>query len=398
MDTTKHGSLIGATLLISGCSIGAGMLGLPVISALTGFPPSLLMFVLSWLFMTTTALLLLEVNLWFAHDVSLISMADKTLGITGKVIAWACFIFLFYALGVAYISGIGELVATFFLTKMGVIIPHWVGSVAVSAFFGLLIYLGTRTVDIFNRYLIAGLIISYVLLVIVGIPHVKAEHLLYHDWSFAPLVLPVMIISFGFHNMIPSLKTYLNGDIKRLKIAIICGGCLPLMIYLLWEGLILGLVPLHGEGGFLEVLASGDMATDLLERTAKNAWVTQITQFFAFFAILTSFLSNSLSFVDFLADGLRVKKDHIGVLLLCLLVIIPPLLLGTIYPNLFLFALNYAGAFGAVILFGVLPVLMVWSGRYKLELLGERVVPGGKVVLGVILLFCLIVMGLQCVN
>ncbi len=38
----KQGSAIGATLLITGCCIGAGMIGLPVVSAKAGFIPSML--------------------------------------------------------------------------------------------------------------------------------------------------------------------------------------------------------------------------------------------------------------------------------------------------------------------------------------------------------------------
>src|SRR5262245_7947174 len=106
---SKAGSLPGSILLITGCCIGAGMLGLPVMSALAGFQPSLAMFLLSWLFMTTTALLLLEVNLWFPNEVSIISMADRTLGFAGKAVGWLCFAFLFYALGVAYIAASGDL-------------------------------------------------------------------------------------------------------------------------------------------------------------------------------------------------------------------------------------------------------------------------------------------------
>jgi multidrug efflux pump subunit AcrA (membrane-fusion protein) len=59
--------------------------------------------------MVSTGLLLLEVNLWFKDEVSIISMADRTLGTVGKIIGWAGFLFLFYGLMVAYISGTGEL-------------------------------------------------------------------------------------------------------------------------------------------------------------------------------------------------------------------------------------------------------------------------------------------------
>lgn len=395
---SKSGSVAGATLLITGCCIGAGMLGLPVMTAVTGFVPSLTMFLVSWLFMTATALLLLEVNLWFKDDVSIISMAGRTLGRAGKLAGWLCFSFLFYALGVAYIAGSGELISNFLQETTGLTVPYWTGSLVVSCLFGVFVYLGTKSVDLFNRVLMAGLIVSYILLVIFGAPYVNTENLRHKDWTTASLVLPVMIISFGFHNLIPSLTTYLNRDAKRLRLAIICGSAIPLCVYLVWEWLILGLVPIQGKDSFLEILEEGNMATELLKKAAGTLWVVDLAEYFAFFAILTSFLGNSLSFVDFLADGLKIKKDHIGKFWLCLLVILPPFLMAQIYPRIFLTALNYAGAFGAVILFGVLPALMVWSGRYRQHFGQAPQVPGGKIVLSTIIVFALGVMSLQFID
>lgn len=398
MTTTyslKHGSVFGGILLIAGCCIGAGMLGLPVISAMAGFTPSVWMFLISWLFMSCTALLLLEVNLWFRKEVSLVTMAGMTLGTTGKVVAWSCFLFLFYALGVAYISGSGELISDFTMDLTGYKIPNWTGSLALCFLFGIFLYLGTRAVDLFNRILMAGLIVSYFLLVILGAPHVNTEYLKFTNWGAAPFILPVMMISFGFHNMIPSLTSYLDGDRRRLRRTVLLGSSLPLLIYIIWEWLILGLVPVEGEGGFLQALEQGDMATHALRAITNNMWIVDLAQYFAFFAIVTSFLGNSLSFVDFLADGLKIKRTPKGKIFLCLLVIAPPFVFALIYPKVFLIALNYAGAFGAMTLFGILPAAMVWVGRKQLGENLQPLVPGGKGVLFLIIAAALAIMLLQ---
>jgi tyrosine-specific transport protein len=261
--------------------------------------------------------------------------------------------------------------------------------------FGLFVYLGTKVVDFFNRTLMVGLIVTYVLLVVLGAPHVNSSYLFHRDWLAAPLVLPILLISFGFHNMIPSLKTYLQGDVKRLRLAVIAGSALPLIIYIVWEWLILGLVPLDGHQGLNALSSEGEMATYALKSATEASQIVDIAQYFAFFAILTSFLGNSLSFVDFLADGLRVKKNKTGKLLLCALVVLPPFVMSVIYPHLFLTALNYAGAFGAVTLFGILPVLMVWSGRYIQKVQAPKMLAGGKGTLLAIMLFALSIIALQ---
>lgn len=56
---------IGATLLISGTMLGAGMLALPLVSAGMGFGYACLTLFLIWMLMTYTGLMLLEVCLSF---------------------------------------------------------------------------------------------------------------------------------------------------------------------------------------------------------------------------------------------------------------------------------------------------------------------------------------------
>lgn len=369
------------------------MLGLPVLSALAGFAPSLVVFLGSWLFMVCTGLLMLEVNLWFKdQDVSIISMADRTLGLWGKIIGWVGFLFLFYTLMVAYLQGTGELLAFFYREFTGLHMPVWLGSFIGAGIFGLMVYLGTHAVDLFNRILMLGLIASYAFLIFLGSAYVDSNNLKHVDWSLAYLMIPAMIISFGYHNLIPTLTTYLRGDAKRLILTILLGSALALIVYLIWEWLVLGLVPAEHFRTSLDV---GDMAAATLKKAIGTSWVVDLAHYFSFFAVVTSFLGVALSFVDFLADGLHIKKDAKGKLLLCLLVIVIPLLFSLSYPKIFLVALSYAGGFGAVLLFGILPASMVWAGRYRKGIEGLRLLPGGKFALLVIIALSLWVMFLQ---
>ncbi len=390
--TIKKGSLLGGVLLVAGCCIGAGMLGLPVLSAQAGFNPSVVMFVLCWLFMLCTGLLLLEVNLWFGDEISIITMAERTLGWMGKAVSWFVFLFLFYSLMVAYVAASGSLVTDFIVQLSGCVLYPGIGSLLFCLLFGTLIYLGIGAVDWFNRILMMGLIAAYVCLVVMGMPHVDASLLKHQDWGAATLVLPAVIVSFGFHNLVPSLTTYFNSNAKLLVKAIIFGSAVPLVIYLAWEWLILGLVPLSE---FKEALDHGEIATEALGDAVGVSWILDIAQAFAFFAIVTSFLSVAVSFVDFLADGLSIKKTPVGKIVLSGLVLGPPLLCSLLYPSIFLIALNYAGGFGAVILFGILPALMVWKGRYTKKLGLPQIVPGGKPLLIAVILFSIWIIALQ---
>lgn len=382
------GSVLGCMLLIAGSCIGAGMLGLPIVTGLAGFFPSLLMFFLAWLFMTSTALLLVEANGWFSHQVNLLTMVNHALGKWGKGLCWITYLFLFYAILVAYISGIGSLCETFFK------IPAWVGSVIFVVLFGWIIFLGTRKVDLFNRGLMFFKIGFFVLLVIIGARYIYPDYLLRTDAIQAPSALPLLVIAFGFHNMIPSLTAYLKGDLKRVRITIIGGSLMAFVIYLIWEVLVLGVVPL---GGIMEALKLDHEASQAIAAVIQSKWVNLFAQGMAFFALLTSFLAQGLSLVHFLADGLKMKihekaQENFG---LCTLALLPPLVLSLIYPQLFFKALNFAGGICAVILFGLLPVAMIWRGRYRLLTPGVHQVGGGKVTLVLIFCFALFIFSMQ---
>jgi tyrosine-specific transport protein len=252
--------------------------------------------------------------------------------------------------------------------------------------------LGTGVVDYFNRFLMMGLILSYAVLLAMGAKHIDFCLLKDREWNAMTEVFPAVIISFGYHNLIPSLHTYFRGDRQVLTWAILIGSVIPLLIYLVWEGLILGLVP---ADYFKNALDEGAIATQALKEVIGASWILDVAQIFAFFAIVTSFLSVALSFVDFLADGLNIKKTTLGKGILVSLVIGPSSLCALFYPTVFLTALNYAGGFGAVILFGILPALMVWIGRYRLKIPSTPLVPGGKVVLASVIAFAIWIILLQ---
>lgn len=390
---TRQGSLLGGILLVAGCCIGAGMLGLPVLSAQAGFVPSLLIFFSCWLYMLSTGLLLTEVNLWFEKESSLTSMAERCLGPLGKWTAWSVFLFLFYSLMVAYVSASGSLLSDFSEQISGVALPRGVASTLVTFLFGGLIARGIGAVDGFNRFLMGGLFLSYLALLFIGSSSIEPTRLEKMDWHAAPLVIPAVIVSFGFHNLIPTLTRYYHQKRSVITTVLVLGSLIPLVVYIVWQALILGIV---SPEQFQASLDSGEIATHALASSVGSPWVIQAAQLFSFFAITTSFLSVAIGFVDFLTDAFQTFFQWIpSKEKLIALALLPPLLFAAFYPDLFLIALKYAGGYGAIILFGLLPVFMVWRGRsIGLNQTKPALLPGGAfslllvglVSLGIILL------------
>ena len=91
-------------LLIAGTTIGAGMLGLPLVTAEAGFIPAVVVTVLVWALMLLTGLLYMEATLWCQDGANILSISEKYLGTFGKVICGVLFTFLYYSLMIAYFA------------------------------------------------------------------------------------------------------------------------------------------------------------------------------------------------------------------------------------------------------------------------------------------------------
>lgn len=309
--------------------------------------------------MLATAYFFLDVNFAVEGEINLISMIHKTLGTWGKVVGWVFYLLLLYSLIAAYIAAGAPLFTSAIAQITGYTIPYWLGPFVLPLVFGSFIYLGTLGVDIVNRILMFGLCISYLLLIGFLPEHIQEDFLLRMDFKPILVAVPVVITSFGYHIIIPSLTTYMNHDKKKLRWALFAGSIIPLIIYILWQVIILGIVPLEGKFSLMQAWKEGISATEPLTHLITSNWIKIGAQFFSFFAISTSFLGVSLSLSDFLIDGFKIKKSWEGKLFALLLTFIPPLIFVFIYQRGFILALEYAGAFIAILLI-FLPAIMAW--------------------------------------
>lgn len=395
---TSYSKLMGGVLLVSGTTIGAGMLALPIVTGMAGFIPSLCLLFAFWVYMTYTAFLMLEVNLWMEPQTNLVSMSRKTLGRWGEGLSWITYLFLLYSLTTAYVAGGGPIIIDLMQVLIRYPIPSWMGSLPLLFIFGFFVYKGTRSVDYVNRLLMFGLVLAYGVLIFFLTPYVHVEKLMHSNPKFLLLAVSIVATSFGFHIIIPTLTTYFDRNLSLIKQAIFIGSAIPLIVYIIWEFLSLGIIPLEGPEGIITGYMKGSNGAHLMSKVLGTSFISQVARAFAFFAIVTSFLGVSLSLTDFLSDGLKIKKNRTGRILLYLMVFIPPLIFTLTDPRAFLSALEYAGAFGVVVLLGLLPALMVWSGRYRLHLKSTFKTPGGKIALITVILISLGVMGIEIAN
>jgi tyrosine-specific transport protein len=384
--------VISGILLVSGTCIGAGMLALPVVTGLSGFLPAMVINLLCCLFMIATGLLFLEAILWSKEGANILSISQNFLGPVGKIIGGISFLFLYYCLQVSYTSG-GTPVFTMIIEQFaGIRIEGLSSYLLFGAVFGFFVFLGTGVVDRLNWLLMLGLFISYILLIGIGSSAVQLSFLKRTNWWLCLAAAPTLFGAYGYHNLLPSLASYLERNVTHLRLSIIFGTLIPFLVYSIWQWMIIGTLSLDM---IQKADKYGEPITQTLQKTVGHPWLVFFGEFFGFFALVTSFLGVSLSMVDFLADGLNIRRQGLNRVFLCLAVFLPPAFFAAANPGIFIEAIGVAGGFGEAILNGLFPIAMVWVGRYRLKLSSIYKLPGERPMLLVLLLMTILIIGVE---
>jgi tyrosine-specific transport protein len=387
---TNHSTArtINALFLVAGTCTGGGMLALPISSSSVGFWPSVTVMFAACVFMTITGLLFLEATLWMKQDAHIITMASKLLNRFGQIVCWLVYLFIGYFSLIAYVSGAGKelsFVATEILN-----LPHsnFLGSFIFISVFGGILYLGYRTVERVNTILFISMIVAYVIMIVLAQNEIKLFLLERYEFDLKDLffISPLMLTTFSFPGIVPTIVPYLNRDIYSLRIAIIGGTVTTFIVYFIWLLVMFGSVPYEGSHGLKEAFLCDLPATECLHYAIQNPFLSYVAQFFAFFALTTSFLGIALALFDFLADGFKMPKIGSGKLVLTLMIAIPSLFFGVYFKRAFITALEMSGGIGDSLISGLIPAIMVWKGRYHFKLAKQSPyqVGGGKTLLIII--------------
>lgn len=352
--------IFGSTLIIAGTTIGAGMLALPLASAGIGFGTSLLIMIALWALMAFTALLMVEIHQYAEKDATLHTLAKQILGQKGKWVASFAMLFLFYSLCAAYIAG-GGAQFTHRLTEFaGIEISNPLGTLLFTLLVALVVTIGTSTVDKVNRLLFAGKMVAMIIVLSFLAPNVSQSYLLSMPLEQGLIVaaIPVIFTSFGFHGSIPAIVNYLDGDTPSLRKAILIGSAIPLIIYIFWQIVTLGVVsqPQLVENSGLSALIV------TLGQTVHQSNLSSIIGVFADLALLTSFLGVSLGLFEFMGDTIKKKNIPLHRMAASVITYLPPLVFALFYPQGFIMALGYA-AIALTILAIFLPIVMVIKVR-----------------------------------
>ena len=351
-------------LLITGTTVGAGMLGLPIKTGLSGLFPSILAMIVVWGLMLSTAWILASRIIASDHTTSdLPTLFQQELGTPGKWLSIIGYLTIFYGLLVAYLSGASSILVN--LVQLPLARQTWIIIFFIVAT-GIILF-GLDLVRKGNAVIMTVLGISFVFLLIKTGQNLNPQHLSYTDWHFVPSALPIIVCAFAFHAIIPTVCRSLKWQSRACWQALFMGTLLALVLNALWVIVVIGALPLAGQGqeNILAAFHANLPATVPLSMVFHSKVITTAGMFFSLTAIITSYFGVGIAFMGFFRDIISSFGKKSNRFKEALLTFGPPFVVALVYPNLFLKALDLVGGIGLLLVFGCLPGLMLIKSKRK---------------------------------
>ncbi len=295
--------LFTAIAALTGTVIGAGFLGIPYVVSKSGFLIGAIhMIVLCFIFMAIN-LMTGEIALSTKAMHQIPGYASKYLGRKTKIFVFIASAIGFYAALVAYLIGEGESLSFIFSGTLDYTLISGI------VFWILMAGLTLGGIGRFRKIEPLAVFLVFIATLVLGIMNFNKIDLTNFVYTHTGLFfLPFGVVLFSFLGMssVPEMERVLKNNEKFMKKAIILGSLIPLIVYLLFTAVVLGLY-----------------GADVSEIATIN--FGKIVTFLGMLTMFTAFMALSLAFQDtYRFDfGFSFKKSWLLVLGVPLLLFIP---------------------------------------------------------------------------
>jgi len=341
---SARGNFFYAMAVLIGMIIGAGVFGIPYVVAQAGFTIGLFYLVLLGGAVMLVHLFYGEIVLRTNQEHQLIGYTAKYLGGRVKKIATLTVLFEFYGSLLAYII----LGGNFLMIVCG----RWFGGNEVfwATFFfvggATLIFYGLRTVVKNELFLTGLLLLSLAVVLFGGAPQINFDNL--KTVNFNKFFLPYGVILFSLAGSvaIPEVRRIMKGQEKKIKKVIITGTLIPVILYLFFALVVVGIT---GSGTTEEAI--NGLVSHL------GDWIVSLGAIFGILAVFTSFLALGLGLQEIFHDDYRIKKR----IAFCLALFVPFLAYLFGFKS-FILIIGLVGALAAGV-DGILTVLIYFKAK-----------------------------------
>jgi len=335
-----------ATATLVGGIIGAGILGLPyALSHLGFFGGGFLLLILG--------LSEMSVNLMFAEIILRTKYRHQIVGYTEKYLGkWAKYFEIIAMTAGSY----GVLVV--YIIGEGVILSALLGGdryfyslifLTVGAF---ILYFGVNTIKVFELWMVVFFIT--IILAILGISHgyINIENYNGFDITGLPAAYGVILFAYGGTAAVATLRQVLKDNEKYIEKAVIIGTMIPIIIYVLFTFVIIGVM-----GKSITEIATVGLGLKF------GVYMIVLGNLFAFFTMGTGFLSAGNILRSMFMFDFKISKIYSW-----LLAILVPLLLFVWGVRGFIDTLSIVGG----VTTGLTSIIIILNHRQAIKK-GDRV-------------------------
>lgn len=343
----RHKLWIAITTLI-GTIVGAGILGIPYVVAKAGF-------IVGFIFIILLGLAFLYLNLFTGEIVlrtkeqhQLTGYAERYLGRWGKRVMTFTMLFSIYGALTAYLIGEGESLRAIF--KVGS--PLFYTLIFFIIGF-LIVWKGVKATGKVELFLILLLFIVIISISIFSYRQLNFSHLSTFNLGYIFLPYGVILFSLMGSPAIPEMQEVLGNDKRLMKKAIIIGSLIPILLYIVFTAVIMGLVGIEQ----FELLQPNERMATIALSVYAHPLLGIFANCLAVLSMFTSFLTLSIALTEMYEYDYKMTRAMSLLLTFSL-----PLVIAVFNLATFLRVLGITGAVAGG-LNGILVILLYWEAK-----------------------------------
>jgi len=285
---SRHKTLLASATLV-GTIVGAGILAIPYVVAQSGFLVGFIITIVLGLSFLLLNLMTGEIILRTKKQHQLTGYAEKYLGSWGKRLMMFSMVFGTYGALTAYLIGEGESFKAIF---------RWGHPLGYSILFFIIaffiIYRGIKAAGKAELFLIGTLLVIVIAIGIFSYQNIQLSNLTALNW--AKFFAPYGVILFALMGMpaVPEMQEVLEQQKEKMKKAIIIGSIIPIILYLLFAFIVVGIIGLDN----FEILQPNQKIATVALSIYSSPVLGVLANLIAVLAMFTSFLTLSIALIE----------------------------------------------------------------------------------------------------
>jgi amino acid permease len=340
---------IKAVAILTGTTIGAGVLAIPYSIYVAGYWLGILYLMILGIVMIVLNLMLGEVILRTKKNLHIPEIIKLYLGKRGCILVLVAMSILIYGGMSAYIRGAGDI--------LNRIIPaasfNW--SIVFFAIGTYFIVKGLKFVSQWNIVFVSGMVL---IIITIWLKAIYSQNIDWNQFNLQPTTSlktafePYGAILFSYFGVIaiPHIKTILGKKSDQMESVIQLGVLIPILLYSVFVSLVIGVA--GNDITPLAVISLGDKLGNQ---------VLIITSIFAVIAMMTSFITMGLSMIESYIHFGKIKRS-----IAILMTTLPPMALLVFDWAQFNTIIQYAGGIGVSVT-SILIILTFWKAKVSGE-------------------------------